>query len=198
MKKIIALLLVFTVLSLASCEYLPEQLQDLVLSGKFKVRTVSFTAGYDYGLHQGGRATLLLDYCNLFFDPDDWWIGRINAGDVITMDYRGGELLIQESYPGTVVTKDVEILNITVTRAEVIELEVKRVADMIALTEKSGRITSLLTTDASPGRRIVLDDGSFTELSVKYVGATVYATGHSEDSSFRVSAYYGFNPAANE
>ena len=53
MKKIIALLLVFTVLSLASCEYLPEQLQDLVLSGKVKVRTVSFTAGYDYGLHQG-------------------------------------------------------------------------------------------------------------------------------------------------
>ena len=90
MKKIIALLLVFTVLSLASCEYLPEQLQDLVLSGKVKVRTVSFTAGYDYGFHVDDRAVLLLDSCNVFFDADEWGIGRINAGDVITMDYRGG------------------------------------------------------------------------------------------------------------
>ena len=196
MKKIIALILTLATLSLASCEYLPDEIRDMIPSEK--VRTVSFTAGYDYGLHQDGKATLLLDYCNIFFDPDKWGVGRINAGDVITMEYRGGELLIQESYPGTVVTKDIEIIDISAQRAEVIELEVKQAGNAIALFEKSGEITSLLTASASPTRRIVLEDESFEDISEKHVGSTVYATGHRDGASFTISAYYEFDPSIAE
>ena len=156
------------------------------------------TAAVFSALHQDGKATLLLDYCNIFFDPDKWGVGRINAGDVITMEYRGGELLIQESYPGTVVTKDIEIIDISVGRAEVIELEVKKAGNAIALFEKSGEITSLLTASASLTRRIVLEDESFEDISEKHAGSTVYATGHRDGASFTVNAYYGFNPAAAE
>ena len=79
MKKILFLILFISII-LTSCEYLPEQLQP---SPKPTEQTASFTAAFDYGLHTEGKATLLLSGSNVFFDTEQWGIGRINAGDVI-------------------------------------------------------------------------------------------------------------------
>ena len=199
MKKLIALTLALTlalaVLMLASCEYLPEQLQP---SPKPTEQTASFTAGFDYGLHENGKATLLLSGSNVFFDTEQWGIGRINAGDVITVRFFGVELLIQESYPSTVVTKDIEIRDITAERADVLELTVKKIGDTVALSDEEGRVSTLLMTSPGGKRYIVSEDGSFEELSEEHVGCKVYATGKLEGSSFRVAAYYAYDPTVTE
>ena len=192
MKKLIALLLTLIMLTLASCEYMPEQVQDVIQSKK--VHTVSFTAGYDYGFHQKDRATLLLDYCSVFFDADEWGIGRINAGDVITVKHRG-DLLIQETYPGTVVTKGVEILDISASRADVIELTAVSDGDTVTLSSLSDEPISLIPTNTgTEASMIISEDNSFMQLSPLHVGMKIYATGKLEGSFFTVSAYYGFNP----
>lgn len=195
MKKIIALILTLAALMLASCDHLPEHLTP---APEATEQTVTFTASLDYSTHVDGEAILLLDYCNVFFDLDDWGIGRINAGDVIEMRFYGVELLIQESYPGTVVTKDIEIRDITAQRADVIELTVKKIGDAVALSDESGKVSSLLMTTPGAKRYIVYEDGSYAELSEKHVGEKIYATGKLEGSSFRVAAYYAFNPAVSE
>lgn len=196
MKKLVALLLLIAMLSLASCEYLPDELSELITSQR--MQTVSFTAGYDYGFHQKDQATLLLGGSNIFFDPDEWDIGRINAGDVINVEYRG-ELLVQETYPGTVITKNAEIISISVQRADVIELTVTGVTDDLTLVPKDGSSTALIPTD--PGTEttmIVSADGSFRQLWDGHLGTPIYATGKYSGDSFEVRAYYGFDPRVSK
>ena len=192
MKKLIALILVLIMLTFTSCEYLPSELLGVIEMGK--VHTVSFTAGYDYGFHEEGRATLLLSGSSIFFDTDEWEIGRINAGDVITVEYRG-ELLIQETYPGVVVTKNAEIISITAHRADVIELIAEGTEDDPVIRTVSGEDIRLIPTDAGTETTMVIDeDGSFRQLCEAHLDGKIYATGKLGDGSFEVRAFYGFDP----
>ena len=133
MKKTILLFILVISLTMTSCGFLDALNSD-------KTKTVTFKAGYDYGLHQNGKASLLLDGSSVFFDLSDWGINTILAGDKITMTYAGDELMIQETYPSTVVTKDIEIKDITNTESSIISL--------VAKANPNGKI-SLSTTDPS-------------------------------------------------
>ncbi len=64
--------------------------------------STTFTVEYDYGQITEGKAILLLSGSTLFFDPEEYGVAPLIAGDEIEVTY-DGEMLIQETYPSTVV-----------------------------------------------------------------------------------------------
>ena len=108
MKRIAILLsVVILCISLASCG----------IGGTLAPKHTDFIVDYDYGIHREDMATPLLDDSKLFFDLDEWGIDTLVGGDIVTLSYTG-ELLIQETYPSTVATKNLKIVDISVKKAE--------------------------------------------------------------------------------
>ncbi len=174
-------------LMLASC----EAINGILPPGK--TNTARFTAHYDYGFHNTDKASLLLDGATVFFEPAEWGIGRINAGDVIIMEYRGSELLIQESYPATVVTKDVEIINISIEKAEIIELTViENTGGGFSLDERDSSIN--ITSCAFPNPYVISEDMTYKALDESLVGKTIYGTITKSDDGITLEALYDFSP----
>lgn len=187
MKRILVLFLLFAMLMLTSC----EAIGGILPLGK--TNTARFTAHYDYGFHNNGKASLLLDGATVFFDPEEWGIDRINAGDVIVMEYRGGELLIQESYPATVVTKDVEIINISIEKAKIIELTVmENPGGGFSLSERDNSIN--ITSYAFPNLYVISEDMTYRSLDESPVGKTLYGTITESDDGITLEALYDFSP----
>ena len=173
-------------LMLASC----EAISGILPLGK--TNTARFTAHYDYGFHNTDKASLLLDGANVFFEPADWDIGRINAGDVIVMEYRG-ELLIQESYPATVVTKDVEIINISIEKAQIIELTVmENPGGGVSLNERDSSIN--IKSYAFPDFYVISEDMTYKSLDESLVGKSLYGTITENDDGITLEALYDFSP----
>ena len=95
------------------------------------IEEAEFTVNYDYGQHiqtsdGQGLATILLNGCSLFFDPYDYDIEMpLLAGDVLTVYYTG-EMLIQETYPATVVIQNGSIENVEKSKkATLVSLETR-------------------------------------------------------------------------
>ena len=61
--------------------------------------TATFTARYDYGFHRLGKAEILMNDSTVFIDY------ALIAGDMVQIGY-SGSMLIQETYPSTVVFAD--------------------------------------------------------------------------------------------
>ncbi len=154
--------------------------------GCAKPQTWSLTAGYDYGMHQMGKAALLLDGSKLFFECADWGITALLAGDVVTVHYKG-EWYIQETYPSTVATKDMQIEDIRVEYAPVWELEVRAGEGGVTLHAKNGEAVAAPKTPY-----LIAQDASFVEITAKNVGQTVYGTVVGEPK--RVAAVYAYKP----
>ena len=95
------------------------------------IEEAEFTVNYDYGQHiqtsdGQGLATILLNGCSLFFDPYDYDIEMpLLAGDVLTVYYTG-EMLIQETYPATVVIQNGSIEHVEKSKkATLVSLETR-------------------------------------------------------------------------
>ena len=190
MKKILVLILVFTLLLLCSCETIND------ISSSKKEKTASFTAVYDYGFHQSGKVSLLLDGSTVFFDSEAWDIDPLIAGDVIVLTYIGNELLIQESYPSTVVTKDIEIVSITAEYADVMMIDVTHEEGSIAFVAYDSSINEVQMSGAE--QYVISDNSSFTTLDESFVGETIYASGKINGDTFVVSALYDYMPRTSD
>lgn len=192
MKKSLILLLLLSIalLSLISCNNTDGGSEQ----GNGAEGVCIFTAEYDMGLHNTDKATLLLSGSTIFFNPEDYDLKPLVAGDLITVRTKG-QLLIQESYPSNVVTDGVEIISITASYAEILELTVKQLGDIYTLSDESGKVSMLLANSSSVKKYIIFEDGTFEEVSEKHVGMTVYASGtYYNETSFFVRAYYAYNP----
>ena len=180
MRKIALLIMAFitSVASFGGCTFI----------NFIKEKELTMKAHYDYGLFQENKATLLLDSCNFFFSPADYGIGQLLAGNIVHITHTG-DLMIAESYPGMVITKNAKIKNITVEEANIIELEVKRNAE--------GEV-SLYYADCvysfSDVRYVIHEDGTFEELSEKHIGSIIYGTEMSKTSVIDLQALYSYCP----
>ncbi|MBR2432343.1 MAG: hypothetical protein IKB23_05435 [Clostridia bacterium] len=186
MKRIFALIsLVLLCFSLASCG----------IGGTLAPKHTDFIVDYDYGLHREDMATPLLDDSKLFFDPQEWGIDTLVGGDVITLKYTG-ELLIQETYPSTVVTKHLNIAGISVKKAELLELVViLDENENPALTVKDGSFDKTFTF-ASETAYIIDEDLSYHELSASDVGKTVWGSYVNSDKTgeIEIISLYSYKP----
>ena len=184
-KAISALLIAISFLSLCSCSAL-----DTVIG---KEKSTTFTADYDYGSHNEGKASILLDYNIPFFKTEDYGMSELIAGDKVTVTFRG-ELLIQESYPGRVVTSNARITGIEksdakISSATVVLGEAGALNVILAPTAPLARLRICLKSD-----KLISEDLSFRVLDENDEGLSVYASYTVSDAEVTVYALYDHNP----
>lgn len=127
----------------------------------------SFVVTCDYGLHRQGKATLLLDGSTVFFNPDEYDIETLVIGDEVVVKY-SGEMLLQETYPSTVVFQGGELKSVKVTKAEIIRVKYDGVTvKPIGKEELGGEMPEYVIKDLG---------GSFAALEEFEADTTLYAT----------------------
>ena len=155
-------------------------------SSQSSIKKMTMTAHYDYGMHIEDKITVLLNSSNVFFKLADYGIEKLLAGDVVTVEYTG-ECYIQETYPSTVVTKDMDIQNVTVLEAKVLELSVGMSDDGITLNYGNNTVFN-------NAKYVINEDGTFETLGEQHVGTTLYGTDSPTASSFQIMALYTYAP----
>ena len=158
------------------------------------------TAGYDYGFHMPGKAVMLYSSSTLFFTiPQDH--GAVLAGDSFNISY-SGELLVQESYPSTVVIHEGEISQVSSVKATVITVKyfpasengsayAVRVVDGAESSERVSNLASLeyVITDIEKGSYVSLDEYAENTEGECLLYATVNEA-VSENAMLTLSALY--------
>lgn len=185
MKKIIILALSLLILtSLVSCV-------DGGENGSFQ--TFDFVVDYDYGNVMTDKATALIDSAHIFFELDDWNIDSLIGGDVVTVRF-SGNMRIQESYPATVVTAEMNIISIFVTKADIMELSVvEGEGGAPVIQAKNSSLTPFFETDKI---MIVNEDLTYRELSASDIGKTLWASYRVKtgEAQANVAAVYSYCP----
>ena len=161
--------------------------------------TYTVTAGYDYGFHMPGKAVMLYSSSSLFFDiPRSH--GTVVAGDKFTITY-GGELLVQESYPSTVVTKHLTLIGVSSDKAPVIEVTytpASSAASKGSFTISDAEDLSIADPDSLEYYITDIENGGFaplgdiTEPTVLY--ASLEAQSPPSGMALRVMALYAADP----
>ncbi len=158
------------------------------------VLTYTMTATMDY-THVEGQATVLLNYCNVFFDPTEYGLERIVAGDIFEIQYIG-EFIMQDSYPGTVMTEYFTLVDIVVQEAFFIPVTVVQLPEGNLSFVLEGYTASKYVTS-----KIISQDGTFREASEADIGKKLYASckGYQQGlSTVQVEAIYDYLPRGEE
>ena len=170
-------------------------------SALVKMDTVSLTAFYDYGLHLENQVTLLLGGCLLFFDPTEYGIDRINAGDVVTISYTG-EFYVRETYPSTVDTSQMEIVGIEIAKARTMPFSVLETEDGVSLFYAFNTLTSVhnsfVAFAPTENLYVVNYDRTFTPLGKEHLGQRLYGTVKKVGESYEIIALYSYAPYTQE
>lgn len=83
----------------------------------------SMQVSMDYGMHRSGLATPLLNSCTTeFLDKDVWDLDVFVPGDVYHLTYMG-VIMVQETYPGTVILPEGGLLDVSRVDAGIVRLE---------------------------------------------------------------------------
>lgn len=88
-----------------------------------EVHTANVFVMYDYGNHISDKVTTLLDGNLIWFNPKDYGIDTLVAGDELIIKYTG-EFICEESYPGNVAADLMHIVSIEVIEADIVEFVV--------------------------------------------------------------------------
>ena len=140
----------------------------------------------DYGLHVSDRVTELFGGAIIPTEIREKAGTPLIAGDEVRVSFTG-EWLEQETYPSTIVMKDVQIQSVEVTHLPIVECElVANPGGGISLLPTSHDI--LLGAFLTP--YVIHLDGSFNDLNDGSVGEKVYAVSQDGD----VLAIYDYEP----
>lgn len=156
-----------------------------------QTKVLNLIVNFDYGLHTPDKVTLLLDYSLFFFNAADYGITNLCAGDVIVLHYKG-EFIIQEMYPAIVDTRNLEIINVEVERAIIVEYEIVSVygQNVPKAVEEANQDAFMILTEY-----IVAADNSFKSWSDYPVGTKLYGTNPTVTSrTHEIIALYDYNP----
>lgn len=154
--------------------------------------SLSFTARYDYGFHVQNTPTLLLNDSVFLFDPADYSLSTILAGDVVTIEYEG-EFLIRETYPSTVVTNNLVIKNVTVTEAGIVAFEVmQNPGGGVSLAPKDDGVS--VSKFNFPNQYVIDADMTYKPLQENHFGKTIYGTYVADKDTIEIEALYSYYP----
>lgn len=183
MKKLISLILsLFCAMSLVSCaEQAQEQTWDVGNTTAPDPSTqtpgggiYTVTAGYDYGMHRPGLATVLYSYSTLFFNLPEGYDPPV-AGDEFTVTYTG-QLLIQESYPSTVVITGGEITGVTAEPALIRQVRYNAKEKTVTLLDEKGEDRVIEGGISFPEYYIMDSEGHYAELSTLTEDTVLYGS----------------------
>lgn len=140
----------------------------------------------DYGQHVSERVTELFGGAIIPAEIREKASTPLIAGDEVRVSFTG-EWFEQETYPSTIVMKDVQIQSVEVTHLPIVECElVANPGGGISLLPTSHDI--LLGNFLTP--YLIHLDGSFNDWNAEPVGTKVYAVSQDGD----VLAFYDYNP----
>ncbi len=128
--------------------------------------TATFEARYDYGFHKLGRAEILMNDSTVFVDYD------LIAGDLVTVGY-SGTMIIQETYPSTVVMTDggqIERVDVLQARLCLVKVIKDKDGTKMLVLENGKTVTS------APDYVLTDPDGSYISWTLYNEGTELYAS----------------------
>ena len=157
-------------------------------------KNARFMAKYDYGFHRENKATILLDGIIPFFNPKNYGVNELVAGDVVEMEYYG-EFLILEEYPASINLSAAEIVSINIEEADIYEFEILAVpgsGDLDIVPLDHNMYSYRFETE-----NVINKDGSYQNYRKLGYGKKIYGSIPKSRSSFTIMALYSYNPKAN-
>lgn len=196
MKKLLSIILAaFTALSLCACADMGEPAGSGDAPEE-QYPTYTVTANYDYGMHVPNRATMLYSYSTLFFTLPEGFDPPV-AGDEFTVSYTG-QLLIQETYPSTVVITGGEIVSVTAEPAVIRTVRYNAADQTLTLLDDNGEDVKIKGEIVFPEYAIVSQDGEYLPLHTLASDRTLYGsvspTDGEKDGGITFSGLYTVNP----
>ena len=161
------------------------------LSSEEEVQSITMMMAFDYGFHLEDKASLLISWSLLFFNPLDYGISELIAGDVVTVTYYG-ELWILESYPSTVNTDKMEIINVEVAEAIIVPYEIKNVTGGGTFPWTSNEDYQRDITFAT--ENVVAEDYTFKHWEEYPARTIIYGTVPTSGRTNEIIAFYDYNP----
>ena len=156
------------------------------------VKISNMEAKLDYGNIVEDHIYLMLDWCDIFFNPSDYNIDTIIAGDIVVVTY-SGFFYILTIYPGQVVKEEMTIHSIELIEATVIEFEVSKNedGDIILLTTDPRYQDRDFQVDAE---YVVHEDDTFTNFKDLEEGDIIYGVDSASSDSLIITTIYSYNP----
>ena len=157
-----------------------------------ETQTLNLFVMYDYGMHIEGQVTTLLSGNSIWFNPTDYGINELVAGDELVIKYTG-EYEVQEKYPGSVNADLMNIQSIEIIEADIVEFTVSAVP--------GGNELNLVPVDSKYNNYVLSNQGyvvSQDETFKKYdqypENTILYASLPKTTGSIRVDGLYDYNP----
>ena len=157
-----------------------------------ETQTLNLFVMYDYGMHIEGQVTTLLSGNSIWFNPLDYGINELVAGDELVIKYTG-EYEVQEKYPGSVNADLMNIQSIEIIEADIVEFTVSAVP--------GGNELNLVPVDSKYNNYVLSNQGyvvSQDETFKKYdqypENTILYASLPKTTGSIRVDGLYDYNP----
>lgn len=157
-----------------------------------EVHTSNVFVMYDYGMHISGEFTTLLDGNLIWFNPKDYGIDTLVAGDELVIKYTG-KFICTESYPGSVNADLMNIQSIEVIEADIVEFTVSAVpgSDKLDLVPVDSKYNNY---NLSNGGYVVSQDKTFKKYDQYPENTILYASLPKTTGSIRVDGLYDYNP----
>lgn len=157
-----------------------------------EVHTSNVFVMYDYGMHIEGQVITLLDGNLIWFNPKDYGIDTLVAGDELVIKYTG-EFEVRESYPGSVNADLMNIQSIEVIEADIIEFTVTAVpgSDKLDLVPVDSKYNNYVLSNYG---YVVSQDETFRKYDQYPERTTLYASLPKTTGSIRVDGLYDYNP----
>ena len=157
-----------------------------------EVHTTNVFVMHDYGMHISGELTTLLNGNLIWFDPSDYGIYKLIAGDELVIEYTG-EFICTESYPGSVNADLMNIQSIEVIEADIVEFIVSAVpgSDELDLVPVDSKYNNYVLSN---GGYVVSLDETFKKYDEYPENTILYASMPKTTGSIRVDGLYDYNP----
>ncbi|MCI5745827.1 MAG: hypothetical protein MR270_06070, partial [Erysipelotrichaceae bacterium] len=157
-----------------------------------ETQTLNLFVMYDYGMHEEGQVTTLLDGNLIWFNPKDYGIDTLVAGDELVIKYTG-EYEVQETYPGSVNVDKMTIQSIEVIEADIVEFTVSAVpgSDELNLVPVDSKYNNYKLLNEG---YVVSQDETFKKYDEYPENTILYASLPKTTGSIRVDGLYDYNP----
>lgn len=157
-----------------------------------EVHTLNLMVMHDYGMHISGELITLLNGYFIWFNPEDYDIDTLVAGDELVIKYTG-EFKAQDIYPGSVDADKMHIQSIEVIEADIVEFKVSAVAgsDELDLVPVDSKYNKFILSNEG---YVVSQDETFKKYDQYSEGTTLYASLPKLTNSVRVDGLYDYNP----
>ena len=162
-------------------------------SSKEELQTINTIVMIDYGVHIDGKITTLINGNLIWFNLNDYGIDKLVAGDELVIKYTG-EYEVQETYPGSVNSKKIDIKSVELIKAEIAEFKllIKPGTNELELKPVDSKYNNFALLNSEG--YVISQDQSFKKYTKYPYDTTIWATLPRTTGSIRVDGLYDYNP----